>query len=202
MLMLGLSIMIIGHAVVAGIIGKYSGQFDVYTSAGYAGAAFIYMYVRAGPSLLIQQTRNTDHLIDSYMIGYGVTSINMNVISSEIFPSQHRSQAMAMIFAVNWICNFSVALATPVMLEEIKFGTFLIFAFCCIGMLLWTIFVIPETSHKTVEEMDILFKDQLASDQAARMARIFERLGLAGGGHSSTQELKTGAAIEHHDVKN
>ncbi|KAK5290216.1 Quinate permease [Exophiala xenobiotica] len=181
MLKLGLCIMIIGHAVVAGIIGKYSGQFDVYTGAGYAGAAFIYIY----------------------MIGYGVTSINMNVISSEIFPSQHRSQAMAMIFAVNWICNFGVAWGTPVMLEKIKFGTFLIFACSCIGMLLWTIFVIPETSHKTVEEMDILFKDQLASDQAARMARIFERLGLTTrGGHLSTQESKTGASVEHHDVKN
>ncbi|KAK7890506.1 hypothetical protein LTR67_008393 [Exophiala xenobiotica] len=180
MLKLGLCIMIVGHAVVAGIIGKYSGQFDVYTGAGYAGAAFIYIY----------------------MIGYGVTSINMNVISSEIFPSQHRSQAMAMIFAVNWMCNFSVAYASPVMLEKIKFGTFLIFACSCIGMLLWTIFVIPETSHKTVEEMDILFKDQLASDQAARMARIFERLGLTRGGHLSTQESKAGASIEHHDVKN
>jgi hypothetical protein len=50
--------------------------------------------------------------------------------------------------------------------------------------------------------MDILFKDQLASDQAARMARIFERLGLTRGGHLSTQESKTGASIEHHDVKN
>jgi hypothetical protein len=202
MLKLGLCIMIVGHAVVAGIIGKYSGQFDVYTGAGYAGAAFIYMYVRAGLLVLFQHARYTDRLIRSYMIGYGVTSINMNVISSEIFPSQHRSQAMAMIFAVNWMCNFSVAYASPVMLEKIKFGTFLIFACSCIGMLLWTIFVIPETSHKTVEEMDILFKDQLASDQAARMARIFERLGLTRGGHLSTQESKAGASIEHHDVKN
>jgi hypothetical protein len=43
MMMLGLSIMIVGHIVVAIIIGKFDGQFAVYPRAGYAGAAFIYM---------------------------------------------------------------------------------------------------------------------------------------------------------------
>lgn len=68
------------------------------------------------------------------MIGYGITAINCNVISSEIFPSQHRSQAMAMIFAVNWLCNFAVAFATPVMLEKIGFGTFIVFAASCVAI--------------------------------------------------------------------
>lgn len=45
MLTLGLIIMIIGHIVVAIIIGKFDNQFAVHASAGYAGAAFIYMCV-------------------------------------------------------------------------------------------------------------------------------------------------------------
>jgi hypothetical protein len=43
----------------------------------------------------------------------------------------------------------------------------------------WAKFVIPETANKTVEEMDILFKDQLASNQAGRMAEINQRIGLS-----------------------
>jgi hypothetical protein len=43
MIMLGTSIMTVGHIVVAGIIGKYVNVFDKYPSAGYAGAAFVYM---------------------------------------------------------------------------------------------------------------------------------------------------------------
>lgn len=132
------------------------------------------------------------------MIGYGITAINMNVISSEIFPSQHRSQAMSMIFAVNWMCNFAVAFATPVMLAQIKYGTFVVFACSCAGMFLWTKFMIPETSHKTIEEMDILFKDQLASEQAERMVRIYERVGLVSDGVSSTAEVKNEIVVSQH----
>jgi hypothetical protein len=90
MMMLGTTVMTIGHIVVAAIIGKYVNIFDLHPSAGYAGATFVYIY----------------------KIGYGITAINCNVISSEMFPSQHRSQAMGMIFAVNWLCNFAVAFAT------------------------------------------------------------------------------------------
>jgi MFS family permease len=135
------------------------------------------------------------------MIGYGITAINMNVISSEIFPSQHRSQAMSMIFAVNWLCNFAVAFATPVMLDKIKYGTFVVFACSCVAMLLWVKFVVPETSHKTIEEMDILFKDQLASEQAARMARIYEQVGLVGEGIATPTETKTDVTSEHVETK-
>jgi hypothetical protein len=135
------------------------------------------------------------------MIGYGITAINMNVISSEIFPSQHRSQAMSMIFAVNWLCNFAVAFATPVMLDKIKYGTFVVFACSCAGMFLWAKFVVPETSHKTIEEMDILFKDQLASEQAERMVRIYKRVGLVSDGVSSTPDSKTDVVIEHVENK-
>jgi dipeptide/tripeptide permease len=156
MMMLGTVIMTIGHIVVAAIIGKYGDIFDLYPSAGYAGAAFVYIY----------------------MIGYGITAINCNVISSEMFPSQHRSQAMGMIFGVNWLCNFAVAFATPAMLSKIKFGTFIVFAASCVGCFCWAKFVIPETAGKTVEEMDLLFKDQLASTQAARIAEINRRVGL------------------------
>lgn len=171
MMMLGTTIMAIGHIVVAAIIGKYGEIFDQYPSAGYAGAAFIYIY----------------------MIGYGITAINCNVISSEMFPSQHRSQAMGMIFAVNWLCNFAVAFATPAMLSKIKFGTFIVFAASCVGCFCWAKFVIPETAGKTVEEMDLLFKDQLASTQAARIAEINVRVGLTDyyGG------LVDGSASEH-----
>lgn len=170
MMMLGTTIMTIGHIIVAGIIGKYGTMFDRYPSAGYAGAAFIYVY----------------------MIGYGITAINCNVISSEMFPSQHRSQAMGMIFAVNWLCNFAVAFATPAMLAKIKYGTFIVFAVSCVGCFCWAKFIIPETAGKTVEEMDLLFKDQLASTQAARMAEINMRIGLtdyhAGLGGSTSPE--------------
>lgn len=170
MMMLGTTIMTVGHIIVAAIIGKYGNVFNLFPSAGYAGAAFVYIY----------------------MIGYGITAINCNVISSEMFPSQHRSQAMGMIFAVNWLCNFAVAFATPAMLAKIKFGTFIVFAASCVGCFCWAKFVIPETAGKTVEEMDLLFRDQLASTQAARVAEINRRVGLtdyhAGLGGSMSEE--------------
>jgi hypothetical protein len=82
------------------------------------------------------------------------------------------------------------------MLAKIKFGTFIAFAASCVGCFCLAKFVIPETSGKTVEEMDLLFKDDLASTQAARIAKIDRRVGLTDD-HAGVAAGEKGLQSEH-----
>ena len=47
--------------------------------------------------------------------------------------------------------NFVIGRATPTMLRDIKFGTYIFFAFFCGLMFFWVLFFVPETKNRTLE---------------------------------------------------
>lgn len=76
---------------------------------------------------------------------------------SEIFPQKHRSRCMAIATTANWVGNYIIAQATPVMFGLFGFGTFYVFGGFCIlalGMALW----LPETKGVPLEHVDEVFK--------------------------------------------
>jgi SP family arabinose:H+ symporter-like MFS transporter len=82
------------------------------------------------------------------------------VVISEIFPNKIRSMAMSVSIVALWAANFLVTLLFPAILNRLGGGgTFLIFDFMCILLLVFIIFKIPETKGKSLEELEtILFK--------------------------------------------
>jgi hypothetical protein len=44
------------------------------------------------------------------------------------------------------------------MLNEIKYGTFLLFGFCCLFMALWAYVCLPETTGYALEDIGLLFE--------------------------------------------
>ncbi|KAK9459668.1 general substrate transporter [Lipomyces oligophaga] len=80
------------------------------------------------------------------------------VLPSEIFPIEIRSRAVAVTTSSAWISNFIVGLITPTLLANAKYFTYIIFAFMCAVAAVFTIYVVPETKGKTLEEMDIVFQ--------------------------------------------
>ena len=47
------------------------------------------------------------------------------------------------------------------MLDEITYGTFLLFGSCCIVMGVYTIFCVPETKGVPLESIHMLFEDKI-----------------------------------------
>ncbi|KAF8896181.1 general substrate transporter [Infundibulicybe gibba] len=66
----------------------------------------------------------------------------------------------------NWLFAFTIAKITPVMLNTITYGTFLLFGFCCLVMSIWAYACLPETSGYALEDIGQLFERTLSSDRS------------------------------------
>ncbi|KAI5806571.1 MFS sugar transporter [Peziza echinospora] len=162
LLMVGALGMLMSHVIVAAISAKYDGKFASNPGAGWAGVAFIYIFIA------------------NFSYSWGPIGW---VLPSEIFPASMRSRAMSITTSANWMMNFVIGRATPTMIRDIGFGTYIFFAVFCLLMFLWVLFLVPETKNKTLEEMDVVFKDNSSAVDAERMKRVNERIGLSASGN-------------------
>ncbi|QIW95387.1 hypothetical protein AMS68_000905 [Peltaster fructicola] len=138
-----------------------------------------------------------------YSFGWGPIPF---VLSAECSPNHVRSLIMAAALMTQWLMNFVIAKITPIMLANITYGTFLVFAVCCILMVVYAILFIPETAGVPLESIGLLFegniiagatKDTLLSKSRAKALK-----------NSSTVETESeygGKAVqsyvEHVDAK-
>ncbi|CEJ54477.1 hypothetical protein PMG11_00785 [Penicillium brasilianum] len=79
---------------------------------------------------------------------------------SEIPSARLRSLNVSFGAATQWLFNFVVARAVPVMLATVGangYGTYIIFACFCFSMFFFVWFFIPETKGLSLEKMDDLF---------------------------------------------
>ena len=59
---------------------------------------------------------------------------------------------------INWLFSLTISKVTPLMLENITYGTFLIFGIFCFIMVFWTYFCLPETQGVALEDIKYLFE--------------------------------------------
>lgn len=68
---------------------------------------------------------------------------------------------MAAALMTQWLFNFVIAKLTPIMLSDITYGTFLLFGSCCIAMVFYTVFCVPETKGVPLESIHVLFEGSI-----------------------------------------
>lgn len=76
---------------------------------------------------------------------------------AEISPIKTRAKANALSTCTNWTFNFLIVMVTPIMVRDIKWGTYLFFAAlnALFVPVIW--FFYPETSGRSLEEIDLIF---------------------------------------------
>ncbi|BEJ16987.1 hypothetical protein CspHIS471_0603880 [Cutaneotrichosporon sp. HIS471] len=159
--------MAISHAVIAAIIASFGPSFENKT----AGNAAVFM-------------------IFWYIINFAVTWGPLAwVVSAEVFPLDMRAKGMSFSSGTNWLMNFTVAMVTPVMIENIGYKTYIVFMCFCIFGLIYAIFLLPELKGLTLEEVDHIFNDTSGVEDQARRERVAKQVGLD----------KIGAQVEHQD---
>ena len=96
--------------------------------------------------------------IASHAIGQGAI---IWVFISEIFPTQVRASGQAFGTGVHWVLAASITLLTPLFLDAEKgifadnpWPIFIFFAACMMLQLLFTLFMMPETKGKSLEELE------------------------------------------------
>lgn len=77
------------------------------------------------------------------------------VILSEMYPTKVRGLAMSIASMSLWIANWVVSQIFPNLLDALTLeGTFLLFAACCVPYILIMWKLVPETTGKTLEEIE------------------------------------------------
>ncbi|KAL1914321.1 uncharacterized protein VTP21DRAFT_9014 [Calcarisporiella thermophila] len=79
------------------------------------------------------------------------------VLTSEIFPNRIRAKCVSLTTAINWFFNAIIGRFSPILLKKIGFGLYYIFGSFAVLMFLFTVFFVPETKGRSLEEMDELF---------------------------------------------
>ncbi|KAM8933991.1 solute carrier family 2, facilitated glucose transporter member 8 [Pelodytes ibericus] len=81
------------------------------------------------------------------------------LIMSEIFPLRARGVASGVCVVTNWGCAFLVTKEFHDLMDSLtSYGTFWFFSSFCVLSIFFTIFCIPETKGKTLEQIEKLFQ--------------------------------------------
>lgn len=84
-------------------------------------------------------------------IGWGLCAW---VLIAEIWPLSNRAYGIALGASSNWMCNFIVSQITPVMLEKLKYGTFVFFGILTFCGGIFIQLCVPDTKRLTLEDLD------------------------------------------------
>lgn len=90
---------------------------------------------------------------------------------AEIVPLKIRAPANALATSSNWIFNFLVVMITPVAFDNIGYQTYIIFAVINAFIFPVTYFFYPETTRRSLEEMDRIFRKTTSVFNLVRTAK-------------------------------
>ncbi|KAL3996023.1 receptor-type tyrosine-protein phosphatase T [Sarotherodon galilaeus] len=89
------------------------------------------------------------------------------LITAELFKQSHRPAAYTVAGCLNWMSNFTIGFVFPFL--EIATGPFCYLIFCavCLGVAVYTFFIIPETKNKTFLEISQMFatKNEICEEE-------------------------------------
>ncbi|KAF1970344.1 general substrate transporter [Bimuria novae-zelandiae CBS 107.79] len=151
LLLVGAALMSVSHLIIAVLVGKFGDQWSSYKTEGWVAVAFLFFY----------------------MFSFGATWGPVPwAMPSEIFPSSLRAKGVALSTCSNWFNNFVIGLITPPLVQNTGYGAYTFFAVFCLLAFVFTFFFVPETTGKTLEQMDQVFKDVSSEAEEARKLRI------------------------------
>ena len=139
------------HLIIAVLVGKFDGKWDSNQSASWASVSFLLIFMLA------------------FGASWGPVPWAM---PAEIFPTSLRAKGCAYGTMSIWLNNFIIGLITPPLVQNTGYGAFVFFAAFSALSLVWVYFCVPETSGRTLEQMDLVFKDRSTQAEKDRKAAI------------------------------
>ncbi|KAG1144014.1 hypothetical protein G6F37_001778 [Rhizopus arrhizus] len=79
------------------------------------------------------------------------------IVCSEIYPTRVRAISLSITTAFNWAMNATIAKVTPIMMNDITYGTYFFFGAMSVVMGTFAYVFLPETRGRSLEEIDELF---------------------------------------------
>ncbi|KAI1400257.1 general substrate transporter [Hypoxylon fuscum] len=162
------------HIIIAVIVAKNASQWSTQPAAGWAAVAMVWLFV--------------------IHFGYSWGPCSW-IIVAEIWPLSSRAYGTSLGASSNWMNNFIVGQVTPIMLNKIGYGTYILFGLLTFMGAGFIWFFVPETKRLTLEEMDVIFGSEgTAQADFERMEEINREIGLTAliqglGGNAGTPDV-------------
>ncbi|KAF2452584.1 hexose carrier protein [Lineolata rhizophorae] len=136
------------YMIIAVLSGLYSSDWASHSAEGWVSVAMAFTFI----------------------LIFGVSYSPLGwALPPEVFPNASRSKGVALSTSTVWLSNFIVGVATPPMLDQIGYGTYIFFAAWCFLAGVWAWFLVPETKGKSLEQMDEAFGDTSGQEERAIM---------------------------------
>jgi sugar porter (SP) family MFS transporter len=159
------------HIIIAGIFGANAGNWENKQAAGWAAITMVWLFV--------------------INFGYSWGPCAW-ILIAEIWPLSSRPYGVALGASSNWMNNFIIGQVTPDMLQQITYGTYIIFGILTYTGAAFIWFFVPETKRLTLEEMDVIFGSEgTAQADFERMDEISREIGLFAAVESHGQHVET-----------
>ncbi|RVU74320.1 sugar porter family MFS transporter [Pantoea dispersa] len=152
------------------------------TMIGQFGCTACLVFIGTVSYLMPETVNGQPDILRSYMVLLGMLmflSFQQGALSpvtwlllSEIFPTRLRGIFMGGAVFALWIANFLISLLFPVMLASVGLsGAFFIFALIGIGGAIFVIRWVPETRHRSLEQIEHYLHDRLSDAPAPQVLR-------------------------------
>ncbi|OJI82506.1 hypothetical protein ASPTUDRAFT_125022 [Aspergillus tubingensis CBS 134.48] len=158
--------MAIPHLVMAGLMNRFSSDWVTHQAVGWFCVALIYLYVL------------------SYSVSYGPLAW---VLPAEVFPSSKRAKGVGAATGMIWLANFIIGVVVPEMLLKLGWGTYLFFGIFCAAAAVFSFFLVPETSNKSLEQVAAVFGDELIDEERNLQSRIAGEVWHGYGSHAEKE---------------
>lgn len=113
----------------------------------------------------------------------------------ELFPLHMRGKAAAASTSANWLFNFAISYFVPPAFLNIKWKVYVVFAVFLTTMTLHFFFFFPETSGKSLEQVDQMFQSKV-KPWKTRVQRKFEHMDIEQSESASEKESQVGKVWE------
>ncbi|WP_372773052.1 sugar porter family MFS transporter [Pantoea sp. WEP] len=149
---------------------------------GQFGCTACLVFIGTVSYLMPETVNGQPDILRSYMVLLGMLmflSFQQGALSpvtwlllSEIFPTRLRGIFMGGAVFALWIANFLISLLFPVLLASVGLsGAFFIFALIGIGGAIFVIRWVPETRHRSLEQIEHYLHDRLSDAPAPQVLR-------------------------------
>jgi hypothetical protein len=127
--------------------------------------------------------------IFSFMFTVGFAGLSF-VYAAEIAPLQLRAAVNSVSTAMVWIINFLLAEVTPVGFNTLHNRYYIVFAVINFAIIPTIYFFFPETSGRSLEEIDEIFSRSKGIFDPPRVARVLPKGTLSAGNLFDSKGLK------------
>ncbi|KAK8009105.1 Hexose transporter HXT10 [Apiospora marii] len=120
-------------------------------------------------------------------------------VVAELYPAKYRAPCMALATMSNWFWNFMISFFTRFITDKIDYWYGLVFAGCCVALVIFVFFFVIETKDRSLEEIDTMHILRVNPIGSSKWDGSKAPEGVKGSAHEESGH-NSGAETQHTEI--